>query len=506
MTAVADAQRSVLAAFDAPRPGRPRESSTTRTLSLETMPELVDHSFVRQPTDWPVASDRQPVVPMTTSIELMIEHALELVPGRVAVAVEDVRAYRWLVVAPPVSLAVTCRFDGRDRVHVKLGDYGEGTVVVATSYPPAPPEDVAPLADGAAATLAARSVYDDRTLFHGPAYQGIVHFGVIGSDGIRGTLECGAAPGALLDNAGQLYGYWVVSRHATNKMAMPVRIARVAFHGPHPHPGDRLDCTVRIRSIDDKSAVADLSLARDGRVWAAIEGWEDRRLETDERLWPVMLWPEKNLMSDPQPEGFVVFDDRYRAANTRDRLARRYLGEGERAEYERQPPRGQRAWLSGRIAAKDAVRDLLWRAGHGPLFPVEVTVANEASGRPVVDAPHGRDLRISIAHKDDVAVAVACEGRAVGIDVERVEPRADSFAELAFTPEELRFVEGEPRDESWTRLWSAKEAAAKAAGTGLGGAPHRFPVRARAGSRLLVGETWVDTKRHGDFVIAWTVS
>ena len=78
------------------------------------------------------------------------------------------------------------------------------------------------------------------------------------------------------------------------------------------------------------------------------------------------------------------------------------------------------------------------------------------------------------------------------------------FAEVSFTKDELRLVEGEPRDEGWTRLWSAKEAAAKASGTGLSGSPGRFPIRDRAGRRLLVGNAWVDTKRYGDFVISWT--
>ena len=86
------------------------------------------------------------------------------------------------------------------------------------------------------------------------------------------------------------------------------------------------------------------------------------------------------------------------------------------------------------------MRDLLWRSGHGPLFPVEVGIANEPSGRPVAAAGE-RDVRISIAHKDDVAVALASETGDVGIDVERVEARADSFAEVAFTASELRLVE-----------------------------------------------------------------
>src|SRR6185295_2292 len=189
---------------------------------------------------------------------------------------------------------------------------------------------------------------------------------------------------------------------------------------------------------------------------------------------------------------------------TRERIARRFLGETERDEYERQTPRRQRSWLAGRIAAKDAVRTQLWRLGHGPLFPVEIAIANEPSGRPVVRTSTGRNLRVSIAHKGDVAVALACERRPVGIDIERIETRGESFAELSFTEEELRLVKDEPRDEAWTRLWSAKEAAAKACGTGLAGSPVRFPVRDRVGERLLVGDAWVTTKRHGDFIIGWT--
>ena len=287
-------------------------------------------------------------------------------------------------------------------------------------------------------------------------------------------------------------------------MAMPVRLSRVRFFGPHPQVGELLACTVHVRSIDEKSVVGDLTLVREGQVWAVIEGWENRRFETDDRLWELMQWPETNLLSEAQPEGFVLFEDHYRAATTRDRLARRFLGERERKAYQSQTPRKQRPWLSGRIAAKDAVRDLLWSRGLGPLFPVEVEIDNEPSGRPIVRTSTGHDVRVSIAHKDQIAVAMARLGKPVGIDVEHIEPRTDSFAEISFTRAELRLIAGEPREEGMTRLWSAKEAAAKASGTGLGGAPGRFPIRDRAGERLLVGDTWVSTKRHQDFIIAWT--
>jgi len=504
MTAIAQAQREVVACFAAAQPRAVRETTTTRTFSVETLPELIDHAFVRQPPGWLVLSDRQPVVPMTALVDLMIEHACPLVPGRFAIAVEQVRAHQWLIVCPPKEVNIMCQFDGHDRVRVVIDDYGEGVVVFSDRYPVPPFPDNLPLVDPARAPVSPRALYDERWLFHGPAYQGIVDVGVLGKDGIRGTLQAGTAKGALLDNAGQLFGYWVMMQHERDRMAMPVRLSRVHLFGPYPRPGERLECTVRVRSVDEVSIVGDLSLSREGHVWAVVEGWENRRFETDARLWSLMQWPEKNLLSEVCPEGFVIFEDRYRTAPARDRIARRFLGETERAEYDGQTPRRQRAWLGGRVAAKDAVRDLLWRLGHGPLFPAEITIAKEASGRPVVRTATGRDLRVSIAHKDDVAVAMAREASSTGIDVERIEPRADSFAELSFARDELRLIEGEPRDEAWTRLWSAKEAAAKACGTGLAGAPSRFTIRDRAGERLLVGDTWVATKRHGNYMIAWT--
>lgn len=509
LAAVGSASHEVLSAFARPQPAAPRERTTVQRFSLETMPELRDHSFVRQPPGWPVSSDWQPVVPMTTSVALLAQHAMELVPDRIAVAVEQVRAYRWLIVAPAVDVPVVARFDGRDRVAVRLGDYAEATVVLAPEYPepPALPVHAREARDPPrSGGTDGPTLYADRLLFHGPAFQGLVHVGALRDDGVTGTLKSGAALGALLDNAGQLFGYWVMARHEIDRMAMPVHIARVSFFGPHPAPGEHLDCDVTIRSADARSVVADVTVSRHGRVWASIEAWEDRRFETDARLWEVMLWPEKHCLSEPQPEGFVVFDDHYRAAPTRDRLSRRYLGEEEREQYGRQGPRTQRAWLAGRIAAKDAVRDLLRRAGRGPLFPVEVTIANEPSGRPVAKTRASADVRVSIAHKDGIAVALAREGCDVGIDVERIAPRQEAFAALALTEAEQRLVADEPPDVGWTRLWCAKEAAAKAAGTGLQGAPHRFPVRDRAGTRLLVGDRWTQTKRHDDFIIGWTTT
>jgi phosphopantetheine--protein transferase-like protein len=121
-----------------------------------------------------------------------------------------------------------------------------------------------------------------------------------------------------------------------------------------------------------------------------------------------------------------------------------------------------------------------------------------------VDTALADALQVSIAHKDGIAVAIARRGRGVGIDVERIEARSASFAELSFTESELRLVADMSTEEGQTLLWAVKEAAAKALGTGLTGNPRKFPVRDRAGSRWLVGEQWIQTKRHQEYVIAWT--
>lgn len=479
------------------------ERSVVRRLSVETLPELRDHTFFRQPEGWPVLSDRYPVVPMTAIVALMVEEAATLAPHKVAIAVEHVRAFRWLAVASPVDARFHLRREG-DRVVVQIEGHAEATVQFADAFPPAPRDDDAPLADAVAPPCTAERLYADRWMFHGPAYRGITSLSEVGSDGIRGALQTGAAKGALLDNAGQLFGFWIMLRHEVDRLAMPVAIERLRFFGPPPVVGERFACTVRVRRQEARAIVADLTLASEGRVWCRIEGWEDRRFETDARLWPVMQYPEERLLAEPRAEGWCWFADSYRAAATRDQLARRFLGERERGEYEVQSPRAQRSWLSGRIAAKDAVRQLLWRRGLGKLFPVEIQISNDADGRPQV-AGAGGDVRVSIAHKEDTAVALAAWGRDPGIDLETVEARGGSFATTAFREEELALVAAEDQEEWVTRLWAAKEAAGKALGTGLHGDPRRLCVSERAGERLLVEGLWVDTRREGRYIVAWTV-
>ena len=520
------ATEEVWRAFEASRaPAVPlsREVTIRREMSVERYPYLVDHAFYRQRAGWPSMEDRYPVVPMTMLLATMMEIARELCPSRIPIGLSRVRALRWLAVAPPVELTIHAKVDGDAQVEITIEGYASGVVEMASVYPAAPRADATPLTNAAPARITAPQLYADRWMFHGPAYQGVVALGALGKDGISGTLVSLEAKGGLLDNAGQLLGYWVMENAEVDRLAMPVLLEKVRFFGHEPLPGERLECTARIRDFDATLVRADVELARAGRAWCRIEGWEDRRFDTDPRTWSVLMFPEKSLVTEMRPERFGVLRQPWRGAASRDLLARRYLTERERRDQHKVGPRGKGEWLLARMAIKDAVRHHLWERGQGPLFPAEIEIESEPSGRPVVRGPACAGLHVSAAHKQGLVVVKIAEGRACGIDLERIEPRSADFEELAFTPSEralLPHVEsprsGEAesakrtvRDIAITRFWVAKEATAKARGTGLAGNPSRFVVREVMGDRLLVGaegqSTWVETMHlDADHIVGWT--
>jgi phosphopantetheinyl transferase len=253
---------------------------------------------------------------------------------------------------------------------------------------------------------------------------------------------------------------------------------------------------VRIRSVTPRTVYADLELAdRYGRVWARLSGFENRRFATDEVTWPVLCYPEINTIAESEPGGWVRMGERWPDAASRELIARRYLGATEREEYRTHAPRGRRHWLMGRIAAKDAVRRWLWARGAGPLFPAEVTIAANEHGRPIVNVARPWKVCVSIAHSGDLAVAIAGE-KAVGIDVEIIEPRNPGLEMVALSARERALldrivsgVRGDPeraRSEAFTRFWAAKEAVSKAEGTGLAGRPTAFAVSAVDGNHMRI--------------------
>ena len=488
-------------AVPATAPAPPERHHEKRRLSLAEVPELIDHAFFIQREGTGTADDRFPVVPMTMMIQMFVDTATALGGGRVVVGLQNVRALRWLAVEPPVDVDITAVWEAPDRVKVSIEGYARASVVLADAYGEPPAPDTAPLADEKPPPHTAHELYAQRWMFHGPGYQGVTEMHAMGADGLRATVTCRPAPGALLDAAGQLLGYWIECNSTEDRIALPMRIDRIDFYAPHPEPGAELSCLVRFTEVNETDARGNVDLVRDGVVWARLTQFIDRRFESTNAVFKVMTFPEENLLAERR-DGYWLVREPWRSSASRDLVARRYLGEEERAEYFALTPKAQRDWILGRIAVKDAVRDLLWQRGHGPIFPLEVRVRNDEDGRPQVALPGGGSMTVSLSHRTGVAVASISEAGPAGIDLEVVEPRSATFAAMCMSDDEQALGTGIDHDVWVARAWTAKEAVAKADGTGLQGRPKDFVVRQVDDDWTLVNDRWVHTTQEGDLIVS----
>ncbi|GAA4237584.1 hypothetical protein GCM10022254_50020 [Actinomadura meridiana] len=460
------------------------EPIVPHVFSLDTMPYLEDYCVFPQAPGWTDMSDRFPIVPLATLLDVLAGAARGLLPGMVVIGFEKVRAVRWITAAPPTTADIRTHLveehDRPRRVKVVVQGHADGTVLLADHHPTPPAPDRTPLTVEGPPIVTAERLYEERWMFHGPRFQGITEITALAEDGVRALLTALPAPGALLDSAGQLCGHWIQVYGDTNQTVFPVAVERLSLYGPLPSPGERLVTTVWNQSLTDTTMRCSAELVHeDGTVWARIDGWTTHRFYTDEALWRMKFTAEVSGTGEPQPGGWCLARRRWDGTASRDLLMRQYLCAGERAEYEALPPFAQGPWLLGRIAAKDAVRDHLWRNGHGPLFPAELTVHEG----PTVTGPFDEPLTISIASDAELGVALVRTGR---------EPTGIGLAQ----------------NEKGARLRAAEQAVLQATEPGSG---RSEPVVTVADAeRLLIAAhgtvTTVETREIDGHVVAWTVA
>ena len=397
------------------------------TVSTEAMPFLLDHCFAPQRQGWPDLADRRPVVPGTTLIQLMMDAAEQAAPGLRAVRVHDVKLLRWLIGAPATDVTITVEPVGADRVRVAVGDHSQAVVELAPIWAPRP-RSAWSVAAGERMTpdMTAREFYERRVMFHGPTLQGITALTSVGANHVSGVITTPDVPGGLLDNVGQLLGYWIWVTQTEKRIAFPVQMGRIEFFGPHPPPGTPVDCLIKVVDVSDRLYQVDAQLTVNGVVWAEIADWRDRRFDSHMDLDEAWRFPERNALSQRQPGGWVAVAERWPDLASRELYLSKYLSGRERACYDRLPPRSRRHWLLGRIAVKDAVRQLLWDNGSGPVFPAEILVADAADGQVTVAGHHGFPLpavSVGLAHKDELGVSIARFGR-VPVSIAIEDPAA----------------------------------------------------------------------------------
>jgi len=489
------------------------------TLDLNEHPFLRDHTLGRDVSaDDPLLTGF-PIVPFTAFMELMAEAAVALTPGDVVIGMRDVRVHRWVAVdRGPVTLELSAERNGDGRVTVAVvdvdardaGPVAEGVILLGSAYPDAPSGEPITLAAETSSKFPPARLYRD-AMFHGPLFRGVESMDRLGDNGADATVRVVprdellafdrppqlATDFVLLDQPGQIVGFWAAQYLREAYVVLPNRLERLDLYGPLLPAGERLFSRASIATIGDRRLRSDLDLVReDGRLWARFEGWEDRRFDLPPAAFERLLDPSGGTLS----QRWRLLDDRI----DRDRavafrigldtfppgwlhahggmwarvLAAGFLSGRERAVWHamRTPERRRLEWLLGRIAAKDAVREYL-RRHHGlTLHPADVEILPDAAGRPVVSGAwtaRAAAPLVSISHVDGAAVALATSGAlsGLGIDLERCGRMKAGMEEMAFTAGERELLARYAGDErqAWAlRLWCAKEAAAKATGCAVG--------------------------------------
>ncbi len=377
-----------------------------------------------------------PVLPMTFSIEAMAEAASLLAPGKVVVAVRNIRLFRWIPFDPDpttleirASLVRTDPATGHVEVKADVRDLGnsflkdgankvaaEAIVVLEDHYPETPE----PMAFQLTNEQPCHSSVEDlrRNMFHGPIFQMIRHLGRQGNEGIEGIVEVQPRSSwfrsnpeprlvldpVLMDAAMHILGAWHLEQPDwTGRILLPFEVQRIEFFGPTPTVGSQL----LVRGHNEQESARHFRhgmeiFDQEGRLWLRSSGAAYWRFylpfghvnffgPKDEyylsRNWADAVMdqsggiPSRCYYLDPPVD---LKQPVLRAAGARVTMTPREVSEfrswkGSDNELN--------DWFFGRLVAKDAVR-AVWMQKYGEAtFPADMET-EQVEGR-IVCRPRG---------------------------------------------------------------------------------------------------------------------
>ena len=519
-----------------------------------------------------------PVMPMTFTLEMMAEAAAVLVPGQVVTSVRDVRLYRWLAFneEAPTVVELTARVEPREstggpwRVAVEVKDLGladrpketawlaaQGTVVLADTYPPAPPCLSFRLTNERPSTLSVERTYHN--LFHGPLFQGVRANLRSGDEGIESRVEVlprdrlfrsVPEPDFLIDPVlfdvvmHPLAAWHLVQPDQAGRIMLPVGVESLEVFGPPMAPGTSLTARSWVTRADARSFLHQgEALTEDGSVALRLNGVKCWRFYVPfgqvnfhgpkdqyflSHRWHQVEEQRSDVRRPDAPLALVRLEPPVdlNQGSMLQVTAKVTLTPSELREYRRLEVRGDdvKGWLFDRNAAKDAIR-LVWNEMTGErLFPSDIEVEPMAGGRftahrrgasgqsfppAAVDRAGAATVAVSAAGANVLGLALAVVG----------PPKSDAEGISPLDAEEERLLaafRGDPAEAS-LRLRCARRAVARAAG--LLGPDDLEAVRVRGivegtGTVLVAvlgrgdaggPEPWrVETARDGNLIVAWT--
>jgi phosphopantetheinyl transferase len=327
--------------------------------------------------------------------------------------------------------------------------------------------------------------------------------------------------GSLMDVMGQQLGVFLHLTMEQNTISFPTKVERMDFFSDYRDQAGHFLHTLLITQLDEKNIIGNMIFTRQGRPWMITRGFTCQRFINDRPVWFVLLKPEFNRLAHELAPGVFYYTSALRSGIV-SFLYYRYLNYEDKAERDalRMIPK-QYEHLISRIAAKDAVRIVAARRDglDEMIYPIEIFIDHDEAG-----APHLRTrdkyagyldgINVSIAHKGLKSLASASLDGVIGVDLDTIEDRVESFISLSFTDSEQTLMAQTPwsKAEAVTRFWTAKEAAAKKTGQGLKGNPKNYEVIKADGETLTVAGKYlpapqdVQTHQVDDTTItAWTL-
>ena len=374
-----------------------------------------------------------PVNPLTMSVEMLAEVAARLMPGKVVLAVQNIRAHRWMVVDNKLELSLQGECIGPDRVYVSIREARsevstqspiiEAEVVVGDSYPPPPAAGEFSLSAGRPSRFTAEVMYKT-AMFSGPRFQAIHSIQTWGQDGQIATLRSLpqvdlfrsttqprliAAP-VLLDAAGQTIAHWNGENDPDGFRLFPYYVDEIRFYAPG-EPPPWLQSRLRIASTRGEGLDgyrADIRLVDDtGRLWAEIRDWRVKLFDLPETFSGMLHDQIEVKLGDAWPQPLNRFFPAFAAHGGRQiatqdcvltrvasfrtelllghgriwmrALARQVFSQRELASWQAMSAADARkvAHLLGRVAAKDAVRRLVKQTRQLQLCPGDIEIECE---------------------------------------------------------------------------------------------------------------------------------
>jgi len=413
----------------------------------------------------------------------------------------------------------------------------EATVFLANLPPDRETAKPSPLRNPRPVNWTGQEIYPDR-LFQGRRLQTVSHVYQWGDDGLDYEIAVPSRAEAvrdtriplfsvwplMMDGVGSGINLWLAREKYTGSLTLPFRCRNIRFLANVLPEGARLRAYLRITAQTPHSYVADVLVSDGrGRLVLTASGWEELICPLTPTIHRLVQRPAETFLTQELPtsmlgnsgalvRGSMIGNLPQNLLEGQQELwlkaaAFALLNPSERDEWLAMRGAASRRieWLLGRACVKDAIRRHVLERHQATWAAADILVWTDDSGKPHAHGPWQNQTHekvdISIAHTSSLVVAaIAINGR-IGIDIERIgRDLSEDFSRSVFTSEEhdLAAQSGEG-PTALLRFWCAKEALAKALGTGLRYSPSDLRIRrhdAESGQlELEFAGQWLDAFR-----------